>query len=167
MPDLHTTKKKKSGGLIGLVHHQPKAKPQFLINNSPPYTQSPEQSKTQALCSVVMQFPKQLLACLSSAFAFWIHSAASLRPAWSSPCRKSCTHTSFFYNTLNSKFQVASFASFILDLLCYQGPCKIDSYSSHHFGSNSSANTSMYERDTSWIHSHMLQCSLRQFWFYL
>lgn len=164
MQDLHTMKKKKSWGVIeGLVHHQPKAKPQFLFSNSPPYTQSPEQSKTQTLWSVPMQFPKQLWARLSSVFAFWIHSAASLRPAWSSSFRKSCTHTSFFYNTLISKFQVASFTSFILDLLCYQRPCKIDSYLSHQFGSNSDANISMYECDTSWIHSYMLQCSWRQF----
>lgn len=55
-----------------------------------------------------MQCPKQLCTCLSNAFALWTCSAASLRTACASPCRKPCTWASFPYSPLDSKFQVTS-----------------------------------------------------------
>lgn len=146
--------------------NHPNAKVQGLINNSFPMHTVLSNQTPWALEIVVTQCPKQLCTCLSNVFALRTCSAASLRTACASPCRKPRTQVSFHYSPLNSKFQVISLYSLHLTLSVIKGLVKwiITHYTSPcQFGSNSDFNTHMCGFDTSRILSYMLPGSSRQF----
>lgn len=104
--------------------NQSNAKVQYLISNSFPTHTVLSNQTPQALEIVVTQCPKQLCTCLSNAFASWTCSAASLRTACASPCRKPQTQVSFPYHPLNLKFQVTSLYRLHLTLSVIKGLVK-------------------------------------------
>lgn len=115
-----------------------------------------------------MQFPKHLCTGLSNVFAFCIRSAASPATAYVLSLQETLHQSFLLLQPIRFKISSHLFIWASSKTFCYQGPCKMDRYTLPcEFGLNSNSNTCMYEFDTSWILSYVLQCSSRQFKFYL